>query len=179
MMNTILPHIDDSWTLFLDRDGVINKRIVDVYISQWVDFEFVDGVLEAFPMLSSKFGRIVVVTNQQGIGKGLVTSAQVDDVHSRMIAEVERHGGLIDSVIVCGQQASDSENFRKPNPKMAFMVKQAFPEIDFSKSIMVGDSESDVLFGKNAGMVTVKVAGHNDIADYNFDTLKDFSTHIR
>lgn len=177
-MNAALPHIDESWTLFLDRDGVINKRIVDVYISQWVDFEFVDGVLEVLPMLSSRFGRIVVVTNQQGIGKGLVTSAQVDDIHSRMVAEIERHGGHIDSVIVCGQLASDSENYRKPNPKMAFMAKQAFPEIDFSKSIMVGDGECDVLFGKNAGMLTVKVAGHNDFADYNFDTLKDFSMHI-
>jgi len=178
-MNAALPHIDDSWTLFLDRDGVINKQLIDVYISQWVDFEFVDGVLEEFPMLSSKFGRIVVVTNQQGICKGLVTSAQVDDIHSRMLDEIERHGGRIDSVIVCGQLASDSDNYRKPNPKMAFMAKQAFPEIDFAKSIMVGDKDSDILFGKNAGMVTVKLAGHSDLADYNFDTLKDFSMHIR
>ena len=178
-MNSILPNIDRSWTLFLDRDGVINTQIVDGYVMQWSDFEFIDGVLEAMALFAETFGHIVIVTNQQCIGRGWVTEEAIDAINDRMCDEISAHGGRIDAVFVCPQLASDSDNYRKPNPRMAFMAKDMMPEIDFSKSIMVGDKDSDIQFGINAGMVTVKLAGHSDLADYNFKTLKDFSMQIR
>ncbi len=179
MMGSVLPHIDRSWTLFLDRDGVVNKRILGGYVLKWDEFEFLDGVLDAFSRFSELFGRILVVTNQQGIGKGLMTEGQVADIHDRMIGKIKSCGGRVDNVIVCGQLASEPNNFRKPNPTMAFMAKEIYPEIDFSKSIMVGDSDSDVMFGRNAGMITVKTEGFSILADFNFDSLSDFSKHLR
>ena len=178
MMNSPLPHIDSDWTLFLDRDGVINRRIVDGYVMQWSDFEFLDGALEALASLSEFFGRIVVVTNQQCVGKGLATEEEIGAINQRMCQVVKCHGGRIDAVLICPQLATDPDNYRKPNPRMAFMAKEMMPEIDFSKSIMVGDGEIDVLFGINAGMTTVKVAGFSDAADYNFNSLYDFSRQI-
>ena len=178
-MKALLPHIDKSWTLFLDRDGVINKRIVDGYVVQWADFEFLDGVLEALSFMSGLFGRIVVVTNQQCVAKGLVSEEGINAISREMCQAAARHGATIDAVIMCPQLATEPDNYRKPNPRMAFIAKEMMPEIDFAKSVMVGDSESDILFGKNVGMVTVKVAGHSDVADYNFDTLYDFSKQIK
>lgn len=177
-MNSLFPHIDRSWTLFLDRDGVINTQIIGGYVMQWSDFEFIDGVMEAMASFSGIFGQIVVVTNQQCIGRGWVTQNEIDAINDKMCDLISDKGGRIDAVFVCPQVATEPENYRKPNPQMAFMAKEMMPEIDLEKSIMVGDSESDIQFGKNAGMITVKLAGHSDLADYNFDTLKDFSTHI-
>lgn len=178
-MNAALPHIDDSWTLFLDRDGVINTQIIDGYVMQWSEFEFIDGVFEAMASFAESFGRIVIVTNQQCIGKGWVTQDEIDAINDNMCDLISDNGGRIDAVLVCPQLATEPENYRKPNPQMAFMAKELMPDIDFAKSIMVGDKDTDILFGKNAGMITVKLAGHSDLADYNFDTLKDFSMHIR
>ena len=65
--------IDRGWTLFLDRDGVINRRIVDDYVKSWDQFKFLPGVPDAIKRLAGVFGRIIVVSNQQGIGIGLMT----------------------------------------------------------------------------------------------------------
>ncbi|MEQ1747759.1 MAG: HAD-IIIA family hydrolase, partial [Saprospiraceae bacterium] len=76
--------------LFLDRDGVINRRTAGEYARTPADFEFLPGVLEAVKILSAQFGRIVVVTNQAGIGKGLMTGADLADVHQKMLAGIQR-----------------------------------------------------------------------------------------
>jgi len=65
--------IDKSWTLFLDRDGVINKKIDNDYVKAWEQFEFLPGVIEALKILSAKFGKIIIVTNQQGVGRQLMS----------------------------------------------------------------------------------------------------------
>jgi D-glycero-D-manno-heptose 1,7-bisphosphate phosphatase len=84
-MNLNDLNIDNSWTLFLDRDGVINNRIIDDYIKDWEDFEFIDRVLEAMQKLSLIFGKILIVTNQQGIGKGLMIENDLNKVHAKMM----------------------------------------------------------------------------------------------
>ena len=172
--------IDNDWTLFLDRDGVINVRIIDGYVTKIEEFEFLPGVIEAFKIFKNKFNRIIVVTNQQGVGKGLMTEDDVKEVHDFMINEVENHDGKIDKVYFCPQLKSVPDNYRKPSPKMAYMAKEDFPEIDFSKSIMIGDMNSDVEFGKNAGMMTVFI-GDNElklIPDGRFNSLYDFAKVI-
>lgn len=172
--------IDNDWTLFLDRDGVINVRIIDGYVTKIEEFEFLPGVIEAFKIFKNKFNRIIVVTNQQGVGKGLMTEDDVKEVHDFMINEVENHDGKIDKVYFCPQLKSVPDNYRKPSPKMAYMAKEDFPEIDLSKSIMIGDMNYDVEFGKNAGMMTVFI-GDNElklIPDGRFNTLYDFAKVI-
>ena len=77
--------IDKSWTLFLDRDGVINHEKKADYIRNWEEFAFYDGVLEALELLNDKFGVIVMVTNQKGVGKGLMTVDDLNRIHTNML----------------------------------------------------------------------------------------------
>jgi histidinol-phosphate phosphatase family protein len=144
-----------KWTLFLDRDGVINQRLPQRYVKNWEQFDFLPGTLKAMPMFRSIFKRIIVVTNQQGIGKSLMTLDELAWIHQKMIAAIESAGGHIDKIYFCDQLANEKLSHRKPNPYMAFQAKNDFPEINFEQSIMVGDQESDIEFGKNVGMKTV------------------------
>lgn len=169
--------VNKEWTLFLDRDGVINVRIIDGYVTRPDEFEFLPNVIEALKVFKEKFNRIIIVTNQQGVGKGIMTIEDVETVHKHMVQEIENQGGKIDRIYLCPQLKSDLDNYRKPSPKMAFFAKNDFPEIDLSKSIMVGDMNSDIEFGKNAGMKTIFV-GDNElelIPDDRFKTLYDFA----
>ena len=163
--------IDTSWTLFLDRDGVVNVRLIDDYVKNIGEFEFLPGVLEAFKIFAEKFGRIIIVTNQQGVGKGIMTMRDVDEVHAFMKQEIESRKGRIDAIYLCPQLKTDPNNFRKPSPRMAFMAQHDFPEIDFEKSIMIGDSSSDIEFGKNAGMFTILIGDE-------FESLLAFAKSI-
>ena len=172
--------INDDWTLFLDRDGVINVRIIDGYFTKTEEFEFLPNVIDAFKIFKNKFKRIIVVTNQQGVGKGIMTIEDVERVHKYMLQQIENQGGKIDKVYFCPQLKSEVDNYRKPSPQMAYFAKNDFPEIDLSKSIMVGDMNSDVEFGMNAGMKTVFI-GDNElklIPDSRYDSLYDFAKMI-
>ena len=176
-----LKNIDYSWTLFLDRDGVINHDKDNDYIRDWNEFRFYDTTLEAIAILTKYFHRIVVTTNQKGVGKGLMTVADLDNIHTHMLARVQAKGGRIDKVYYCSDLADDSIN-RKPNPGMAFQAKRDFADIDLSKSLIVGNRISDMGFGRNAGMQTVFVATThpetpfpNPLIDLRFDSLLDFA----
>ena len=152
-----LPHFDKSWTLFLDRDGVINHRIPGAYVRHWEEFEFLENVPQAIAKFSKIFGRIVVVTNQQGIGKGLMTAEELVALHDKMYREVMKAGARIDAVYFCPKLAIENPICRKPEAGMAYQAQRNFPEIDFKKSVMVGDSLSDMGFGSKVGMWNVLV----------------------
>ncbi len=175
-----LADVDQSWTLFLDRDGVINKKIDNDYVKHIGEFEFLPGVLEAIYLLQNCFYKILVVTNQQGISKGLMSETSLERVHQYLFYEVEQSHGHIDAIYHCPHLAADCVYCRKPNNGMAYMAKADYPFIDFSKSIVVGDSESDINFGKKSGMFTVKVCRqpmdyHSSTADLNVASLIEFS----
>ncbi len=148
--------------LFLDRDGVINKRLPGQYVKSVDDFTFMPGVLDAFPRLVAKVERIIVVTNQQGVGKELMTYEDLDTVHAHMTAQIEKRGGRIDAIFSCTELAEDKLNCRKPSPAMGMWAKRKFPEIDFKRSLMVGDSASDILFGQHLGMFTALMEGKEE-----------------
>jgi histidinol-phosphate phosphatase family protein len=150
--------IDQAWTLFLDRDGVINTRILGGYVQKWEQFEFVPGVPEALKILSKEFSRIIVVSNQQGIGKGVMTEEELDILHRKMIAEIERNGGRIDRIYHSPHLETEGSVKRKPNIGMALMARKEFPAINFKRSVMVGDSISDMIFGKRLNMINVFVS---------------------
>ena len=172
--------IDKTWTLFLDRDGVINERLHQDYVKEWQNFRFLPGAKEGLGILAGLFDRIIIVTNQQGIGKKLMTEGNLGDIHERMLQEISDQNGRIDKIYFCGSLAGANDIRRKPNTGMAMEAKRDFPEIDFSKSIMVGDTASDIKFGKDAGMITVLVSdSKNDIqADYYFRDLLDFAHFV-
>jgi histidinol-phosphate phosphatase family protein len=178
--------ISKAWTLFLDRDGVINQRLTNDYVKHPDNFRFLDGVGEAIKTFSQIFGRIVVVTNQQGIGRGLMTEEMLKQIHQKMIQAVQGSGGRIDGIYFCSGLAEAHPFDRKPNVGMALKARKDFPEIRFKKSIIAGDSRSDMLFGRRLGMTTVLIGESHSIAienpslvDYYFTSLIEMATEIK
>jgi histidinol-phosphate phosphatase family protein len=180
-----LRSIDQQWTLFLDRDGVVNVEKEGSYILHYGEFVFYEGTKEALKILASTFGRIVVVTNQRGVGKGMMTAADLLDIHDKMVAEIVLDGGRIDRIYYA-DSLDNAHPLRKPQPGMAHAAREDFPEIDFSRSLMVGNNISDMEFGRNAGMHTVfltttnpeQVLPHPAI-DMTFNSLYDFAKHLQ
>jgi D-glycero-D-manno-heptose 1,7-bisphosphate phosphatase len=176
-----ISSIDKTWTLFLDRDGVLNHEKKENYILSWDEFRFFDGVKEALKQLNDIFGVIVLVTNQRGIGKGLMTLDDLLDIHSKMMEEIKAAGGRIDKLYFCTDLDNNSP-CRKPNPGMAELAKKDFPQVNMQRSIMVGNKLSDMRFGRNAGMFTAYVATTNpevtaddSLVDARFDDLPAFA----
>jgi D-glycero-alpha-D-manno-heptose 1-phosphate guanylyltransferase len=179
-----LKKIDKNWTLFLDRDGVINNEQIGNYVLRWEQFIFSDGVLDAFKKLSDKFGKIFIISNQRGVGKGLMSEDDLTAIHKEMQKEVEAIGGHIDKIYYCTEK-EDECFFRKPNPGMAYQATLDFPDIDLSKAIMVGNKPTDMKFGRAAGVYTVFVTTtnpeqpypHKDI-DFIFPNLQAFAHEL-
>ena len=138
--------------LFLDRDGILNKHLPGDYVRNWSMWEWLPGVLDAMPVLAERYRRIFIVTNQQGVGKGLMTEADLEDVHRHMLADITAAGGRIDRVYTCTELAAAHSPNRKPEPGMGLQAQRDFPEVDFQRSVMVGDSESDRLFAQRLRM---------------------------
>jgi len=168
-------HVDRSWTLFLDRDGVINHRLIGDYVKHREEFELLDGVADSIARANQLFGRVVVVTNQQGIGKKIMTERNLSEIHAYCDELLKQANARIDGYYFAPGLAADTNVLRKPNSGMAQLAKAEFPEIDFDKSVMVGDSNSDIEFGKRLGMKTVFIGGdQHESADFTFEKLKLF-----
>jgi D-glycero-D-manno-heptose 1,7-bisphosphate phosphatase len=173
-------------TLFLDRDGVLNVRIPGDYIRTPETWVPTPGMEAALAQLSQRFERILVVTNQAGIGKSLMTEADLARVHDKMCAVVSAAGGRIDGVFYCPHRADAGCACRKPATGMGWQALAQFQDIDFSESWMVGDSLSDILFGKDLGMHTALIRGKAEDAaalsktpaDVQFDDLAAFARFI-
>ena len=171
-----------GYSLFLDRDGVLNQRIVNGYAIHPEDFIIIDGVLEAMKIFDKIFKRIFIATNQQGIGKGLMTEDDLALLHNNFQKDVENAGGRIDKIYYCPKLKSENSFDRKPSIGMALKARRDFPEVRLNQSVMIGDSLSDMQFGKHAGMTTVLVGDEAWIAkrfpqivDYHYNTLFDFA----
>lgn len=171
-------HLDESWTLFLDRDGVINERLLDDYVKQPEEFRLLPGVASSIAKANRLFSRVVVVTNQQGIGKGIMTERNLLEIHRYCSELLEVENARIDQYYFAPNLASENSMLRKPNSGMAILAKQEFPSIDLYKSIMVGDSDSDIEFGKKLGMKTVFIShtgnSKHETADLTCDSLESF-----
>ena len=180
----LLKNIDKSWTLFLDRDGVINHEKKLDYIVQRGEFIFYDGVKDAVKIFNELFRNIIIVTNQRGIGKKMMTDEDLYDIHNFMMDEITLSGGRIDRIYYCSSLENDCYD-RKPNPGMAYQAQKDFPNIDFSKSLIIGNNLSDMEFGRNAGMVTLFVATTNPaivlphpLIDYSFKDLSHAALYL-
>ncbi len=176
-----LEQVDADWTLFLDRDGVINHEKENDYINTWDEFLFYDGALEAFQIFAGIFKRIIIVTNQKGVGKGVTKEADLQIIHKNMQAKIEQNGGRIDAIYYCTDLDNDSAN-RKPQIGMGLQAIEKFSEIDITKAIMIGNNLSDMQFGRNLGvynvLLTTTIADKNikdDSIDATFSDLSAFS----
>ena len=167
--------VTPSWCLFLDRDGVINERIMGDYVKTIDEFKFRPGVLVALEKLNTLFQYVFVVTNQQGIGKGIMSATQLLEVHDYMESQVRQSNGRITKVYFAPDKASPTNNLRKPEPGMALQAQREFDGVNFHQSIMVGDTDSDILFGSRLGMKTVRIKTDDEPigveADYTINGL--------
>jgi histidinol-phosphate phosphatase family protein len=180
-MGVNLFNVDHTWTLFLDRDGVINKRIFGGYVLNTDSFEFEPGVMSALKMANQRFGKIIVVTNQQCVALGLLSELALAQIHQDMITEVFSTGGRIDAVYAAIDLKTATPNRRKPNSAMALEAQRQFPEIDFSRSVMVGDTDSDIRFGKQLGMKTVLVDSKEvteEVPDLSVNSLLELMNNL-
>lgn len=170
--------------LFLDRDGVINVERKNDYAKNVSEFIFERDALKAIKILSEKFQHIFVVTNQRGVGRGIMSVSDLEKVHYFMVQEIENENGQISDIYYCTDTCSSSIN-RKPNIGMAFQIQERYPEVQFSESIMVGNSQSDIEFGYKLGMRTVLVGDKYpkenkiyEIADCYYMNLYDFALSL-
>mgnify|MGYP006154598719 FL=1 len=144
-------------TLFLDRDGVINVKLDGRYVKNTDEFEFIIGAETAISKLSKIFNRILIVTNQQGIAKGIMSDKDLGVLHDYMLFELKKNGGVIDKIYYCPHLAAENCSCRKPNPGMIQQAIIDFPEIKVEDSYLIGDSDTDILAGNKMGLITVKV----------------------
>jgi histidinol-phosphate phosphatase family protein len=149
----IIPEtiLKDCDTLFLDRDGVVNVWLPGDYVKSWNEFRFNEGFLDFIGRYSNRFRHVLIVTNQRGVGKGVMTLEQLDQIHSRMLEEIARAGGRIDRIYLC-TATDDSDPMRKPNTGMAEQAMMDYPDISMERSLMIGDQPSDRSFADNCGM---------------------------
>lgn len=144
-------------TLFLDRDGVINQKLEGRYVTNFNEFVFVKNSDLAIRKLHKIFKRILIVTNQQGIGKGIMTEDDLNLLHLQMQRKLNPDFDLIDKIYFCPCLEGDSCNCRKPKTGMLEEAKLDFPEIIIKNSFLIGDSESDIQAGNKFGLKTIKV----------------------
>lgn len=134
--------------VFLDRDGVIIENRPE-YVRGWEDVEFLPGSLVALAWLAPLPYRIVIVTNQAGIGRGLLSQARVAEINCRLVNRIESAGGRVDGVYVCPHKPEDGCACRKPQPGLILQATEEL-DIDLRQSILIGDNLSDIGAGQAA-----------------------------
>lgn len=178
-----LAEINKQWTLFLDRDGVINVD-KSPYTLKAEQFEFYEGVPEAIQKLGTFFKYVFIATNQRGVGRQMMNEQDLFNIHQKMLSGINEAGGRIDKIYYC--TATDHLHpDRKPNPGMAFKAMEEHPDVSAAQSIMVGNNFSDMQFGKSAGMHTVlvwstgtKVHLPHHLVDLQYPSLADFANAL-
>lgn len=145
--------------IFLDRDGIINKKPHDHnYITQWGEFEFNEEIFSVLKSLKKNGFRFIIVTNQQGIGKGLFTEDDLIKIHDQMTHRLLKEGVEIDKIYFCPHLEEDQCFCRKPKPGLFYKAQNELPYmIDIERSFIIGDSLNDIIAGKNFGLKTILV----------------------
>ncbi len=166
--------------IFLDRDGVINKPAPPHdYIKSWEEFEFLPGAIEGLKILYDLGYKLVIVTNQRGIARGMLTWNKLNEIHEKMQEVLKQNGVTIDHIFVCPHDESDNCNCRKPKDGLLRKIEEYY-EVDKEHSYMVGDSVSDIEAGRTYG-VCVTIKGNNSVikTDYNFTSLREFAIWLK
>lgn len=165
--------------VFFDRDGVINKLLPGQYVTSTHEFQILPGALEAISKILALTKRTFVVTNQQGIGKKIMSTDQLQTVHDYLQSELSKISEhQFDAMYFAPQLEAQQSKFRKPNIGMALQAQTDFPEVDFGNSLMFGDSRSDYLFAKKAGMKFIRVENMQGWKDEEIPFIRSLQTII-
>lgn len=180
-------HISSALAVFLDRDGVINRKMPEgQYVKSLSQFHLLSGVAEGIVKLKRAGLLVIVVTNQRGIALGLYNTDEVDRIHARLQLDLAAQGAQIDGFFICPHER-ETCNCRKPSTGLFYQAKLAFPELEPETSVLVGDSLSDMEFGRRLGMTTILIEGDlinadarnpdNDraaqLADFRYSSLSE------
>jgi len=141
--------------IFLDRDGVINRERSD-YVKSIAEFEFLPGATQALKQLNQLPWPIIIITNQAGIGRGIITETRLNEIHAYLLKEVALTGGRIDAIYHCPHTPQQQCSCRKPRPGLFLRAAQDL-HIDLSRSFMIGDAEKDLLAAHAAGCYPIFV----------------------
>lgn len=157
--------------VFLDRDGVINVNRAD-NVRTWEEFIFENGSLEALARLGATDFRVIVISNQSGIGRGQMTQETVEEIHRRMSDETARAGGRIHRVYYCPHLVEDRCMCRKPSPEMVLRGRDEY-SLDLASSYLIGDWVDDIRAARNAGVTPLLVqTGRGQRALQEMQTLE-------
>lgn len=147
-------------TIFIDRDGVINKDPGGWtrynYVTEWKDFNFIPGALEALKILKKKGIKVIVASNQGGVNKGYYTREALNEINNLMLEKIKKHGGEIEEVFYCIHRDEDNCGCRKPKPGMLETAAKKYG-IDPKTTYFIGDAPKDILAGKKIGCKTILV----------------------
>lgn len=142
--------------VFLDRDGVINRKAPEgEYINRWDEFDLIPQVVDWIRLFNAMGFLVVVVTNQRGVARGVTDPDELAEIHRKMIQALAARGAHVDDVFACTHEAGAC-SCRKPLPGMVQAAQRKW-DIDVSRSIMIGDSDSDRQLAANCGMNFVAV----------------------
>ena len=141
----------ESPAVFLDRDGTLNRE--KGYLYRWADWEWLPGAIEALAALKEAGRKLVVITNQAGVARGLYGPADIEALHRRVNEDLAGRGLAIDAFYYCPHHPDFTGpcDCRKPRPGM-FLKAARELSLDLSRSAMVGDKLSDVEAGRAAGL---------------------------
>ena len=168
---------------FFDRDGVVNRSPGNGYVLRREDFHFNDGIIEALAFLKAQGFALILVTSQQGVGKGLMTQATLDEIHGAMQSELAKHAAAFDAIYACTCLDSDPRcTCRKPSAEMILRATREH-DLDLSKSWLAGDADRDIEMAHNAGVPhTIRICGDKPVAvtaDHLLDDVSDLFSLLK
>lgn len=149
--------------IFLDRDGVINKRPSKAdYVKDWKEFKFLPHSIEVIKLLSQNGYKVYIISNQPGIARGALSLKDLAQIHRKMVYQIKASGGKIEGIYYCPHNWNEGCSCRKPKPGLLY--KASYDHfIDLTKTIFIGDDERDEEAGKAAGCKTILVSKNNSL----------------
>lgn len=153
-------------TVLVDRDGVLNKKMApSEYVRSWKDWSWLPGSRKALAMFREKGYRVVVVSNQAGVARGVMSQDDLTRIHERMTAEVEQARGHIDSIYACTHGWDEGCECRKPKPGLLFAAQRDL-SLDLSRTVFIGDDDRDQMAADAAGCPSLKVTPQQQLIDH-------------
>ena len=168
-----MEKVEKQKAVFFDRDGIVNYRQVGIYINNSEDFRFCPDFFACFKVVKLKGYLAILITNQKGVGKGLMSVSELHKVHDFMQTEIKNNTGfLFDDIYYSVAPEFTDDSDLKPNPDMLFNAATKH-NIDLNNSYMVGDRKSDIIAGQKAGTKTIFIGRlpENEIIDSDYKFL--------
>lgn len=163
--------------VFVDRDGVINKKAAEHdYIKNWQEFRFLPDVAKAIKLLNQSGFIVIIVSNQRGIARGIMTEADLQNIHQKMCHELKEKSAIITDIFVCPHNNNECK-CRKPQIGLFLQAEIKYP-VDKKQSFIVGDSKTDIEAGKDYGVKTVAISEQGLGADYKCSSLLEAVEYI-